>query len=98
MPAPTARTFGLEPGSEVSIGVPSGLNVGLINKVSLDVTGIVAATDPGSTFWKTDPLLPAPPLEYNFGTYDWVGAVFADPGELAAVQDVFGADGLRGVV
>jgi putative ABC transport system permease protein len=92
--APTARTFGLEPGSQVSIGVPSGLNVGLINQVSLDVTGIVAATDPGSMFWKTDPLLPAPTLEYNFGTYDWVGAVFADPGELAAVQDIFGADGL----
>jgi putative ABC transport system permease protein len=92
--APTARTFGLEPGSKVSIGVPSDLNVGVINQVSLDVTGIVAATDPGSTFWKTDPLLPAPALEYNFGTYDWVGSVIADPGELAAVQDVFGADGL----
>ena len=92
--APTARTFGLKPGSEVSIGVPSTVNVGLIDQVSLDVTGIVAPIDPGSTFWKNDPLLPAPTLEYNFGTYDWVGAVIADPGELAALQYVFGANGL----
>jgi putative ABC transport system permease protein len=92
--AQTARTFGLKPGSQMSIGVPSTLNVGLINQVSLDVTGIVAATDPGSTFWKTDPLLPVPTLEYDFGTYVWVGSVIADPGELAAVQDIFGPAGL----
>jgi putative ABC transport system permease protein len=92
--APTARTFGLKPGSQMSIGVPSTLNVGVIKRVSLDVTGIVEATDPGSTFWKTDPLLPVPTLEYDYGTYVWVGSVIADPGELAAVQDIFGPAGL----
>jgi putative ABC transport system permease protein len=90
----TATTFGLKPGSEVSIGVPSNLNQGVINQVSLDVTGIVEPTDPGSTFWKTDPLLPAPTLEYDIDSYVWVGSVIADPGELTALQNIFGEDGL----
>jgi putative ABC transport system permease protein len=91
---PMARRFGLEPGSEVKISVPSARNLDDLNPISLDVTGIVDPIDPGSTFWKTDPLLLAPALEYNFGNYIWVASVIADPGELAAMQQIFGTPGL----
>ena len=89
-----ASGFGLETGSSVSIGVPSTQNPGLIDDIQLDVTGIVEPTDPDSLFWTTDPLLPGPTLSYTSAGPLWIGAVIADPGELGAMQQIFGQDGL----
>jgi putative ABC transport system permease protein len=89
-----ASGFGLETGSSVTIGVPSEENPGLIDDIQLDVTGIVAPIDPDSLFWQTDPLLPGPTLSYTPGGPLWVGSVIADPGELAAIQPIFGQAGL----
>ena len=89
-----ASGFGLETGSSVTIGVPSDENPGLIDDIQLVVTGIVEPTDPDSLFWTTDPLLPGPTLSYTAAGPLWVGAVIADPGELAAIQQIFGQAGL----
>jgi len=89
-----ASGFGLETGSSVSIGVPSDENPGLIDDIQLVVTGIVEPTDPDSLFWATDPLLPGPTLSYTSAGPLWIGAVIADPGELGAMQQIFGQDGL----
>jgi putative ABC transport system permease protein len=89
-----ASGFGLETGSWVTIGVPSDENPGLIDDIQLDVTGIVEPTDPDSVFWTTDPLLPGPTLSYTSAGPLWIGAVIADPGELGAMQQIFGVDGL----
>ena len=89
-----ASGFGLETGSSVFIGVPSTENPGLIDDIQLVVTGIVEPTDPDSLFWTTDPLLPGPTLSYTPGGPLWIGAVIADPGELGAMQQIFGQDGL----
>jgi putative ABC transport system permease protein len=89
-----ASGFGLETGSSVTIGVPSDENPGLIDDIQLKVTGIVEPIDPDSLFWTTDPLLPGPTLSYTSAGPLWVGAVIADPGELAAIQQIFGQAGL----
>src|ERR1700678_593473 len=89
-----ASGFGLETGSSVTIGVPSEENPGLIDDIQLEVTGIVAPIDPDSLFWQTDSLLPGPTLSYTPGGPLWVGSVIADPGELAAIQQIFGQAGL----
>jgi hypothetical protein len=47
----------------------------------------------GSTFWTQDPLASAPSLQTGLRPY-WVGAIFVNPGQLAAMQDVFGSGGL----
>jgi putative ABC transport system permease protein len=90
----TAKLFALRPGSQLAIGVPSPANAGQTIKVDLVVTGIVEPTDPGSSFWTIDPLLPGPSLEYLPGGEAWVGSVIADPGESRTVQEVFGIAGL----
>jgi len=90
----TARVFGLQPGSRLAIGVPSSTDAGQIIPVKLEVTGIVAPTDPASSFWGVDPLLPRPGLEYLSGGDVWQGAVIADPGEAALLQSIFGIPGL----
>jgi putative ABC transport system permease protein len=89
-----ASGFGLETGSSVSIGVPSDENPGLIDDIRLDVTGIVEPSDPDSLFWAADPLLPGPTLSYTSAGPLWVGSVIADPGELGAMQQIFGQAGL----
>ena len=58
------------------------------------MTGVVKATDPGSAFWQTDPLLPGPSLSYTASGVFWVGSVIADPGETGAMQQIFGQAGL----
>jgi putative ABC transport system permease protein len=90
----TARVFGLQPGSRLVIDVPSSTDAGQIIPVKLEVTGIVAPTDPASSFWGADPLLPRPALEYLSGGDVWQGAVIADPGEAALLQSIFGVPGL----
>jgi len=89
-----ATRFGLGPGSVVTIAVPSATNTGDLTAIGLDVTGIVEPTDPGSPFWDADPLLSAPTLSKTATGTFWIGSVIADPGELGAVQQIFGAAGL----
>jgi len=93
--AQTARQFGLHPGSTMQLSGPQLAFSGGLSKISLVVTGIVAPADPGSTFWGLDPTVITPDLmtPQNAPSY-WVGEVLADPGELAAVQDDFGPEGL----
>ena len=91
----TARRFGLRPGSELSVNAPLDLTEpGKLTVVRLDVTGIVAPADPGSSFWSADPLLPAPALSRVGGAAVWEGAVIVDPGEFTIVQRIFGQEGL----
>jgi len=82
--AQTATRFGLRPGSRLTLAVRPNL-------VHLVVTAIVREHDPGSLFWTLDPTVAVPSLNAppELGTY-WAGAVFADPGQLGAVQDAFG--------
>ena len=79
----TAARFGLHPGSRLVLTAPLG-------PVELAVTAVVAERDAGSTFWTQDITVGMPSLS---GEY-WVGAVLADPGALAAVQNTFGLQGL----
>ena len=79
----TAARFGLHPGSRLVLTAPLG-------PVELAVTAVVAERDAGSTFWTQDITVGMPSLS---GEY-WVGAVLADPGALAAVQNIFGLQGL----
>jgi hypothetical protein len=79
----TASRFALRPGSTLTLAPPVYLMVpGQLATIHLDVTGIVAPVDPGSSFWKADPLLPGPELSETAGGKEWDGAVIADPGEL----------------
>jgi putative ABC transport system permease protein len=80
----TAARFGLHPGSRLELE-------GLSGPVQLAVTAIVRERDPGSAFWTADPLVAAPALTqlpHNKGEA-WQGAVFADPGQLTAMQNAF---------
>ena len=97
----TARQFSLRPGSELPIGAPQSVLAagkpigGKLTVLDLDVTGIVEPADPGSSFWVTDPLLPAPTLDNVGGQQEWDGGVIADPGEFNTVTQIFGGPGLR---
>jgi putative ABC transport system permease protein len=88
----TASRFGLRPGSQLSTSGPVDVaTAGKLTVVNLVVTGIVEPADPGSSFWKADPLLAAPGLSRAGNGAIWEAAVIADPGELDMVQRVFGA-------
>jgi putative ABC transport system permease protein len=79
----TAARYGLHPGSRLVLVASAG-------SLTLDITGVVAARDPASTFWQNDGGLT--PL-YNTpldGVPYWSGSVFADPGQEPIVQSVFG--------
>jgi putative ABC transport system permease protein len=84
--SPTAARFGLHPGSRMALDSPTGI-------ITLIVTAIVRPQAPGSTFWTQDPLASAPSLAGN-NAY-WAGGVFADPGQLAAMQAAFTGPGLE---
>ena len=80
----TAARFGLHQGSRLKLNGPAG-------PVGLFVTAIVRERDPGSAFWTADPLVAAPvrgQLARN-SSEAWQGAVFADPGQLVAMQTAF---------
>ena len=81
----TAARFALHPGSVLRLAV-NGTPVPVV------VTAIVRPRMPASAFWNVDAAAVAP--SYNPPTADsppyWSGAVFADPGEFAAMQTVFG--------
>ena len=86
----TAARFGLHPGSRLSVATPSG-------PVGLFVTAIVRERGPGSTFWTQDSTAGTPALEQLKATSIpfWVGGVFADPGQLVAMQNAFNGPGME---
>jgi putative ABC transport system permease protein len=83
----TAARFGLHPGSVLRLLVES-------SKVSLIVTAIVRPRSPTSAFWNVDAAAAAPSYNIPAPTLGlppyWSGAVFADPGEFAQMQTIFG--------
>ena len=81
----TAARFGLHPGSRLELATPTGA-------AAIVVTAIVQERGAGSTFWTADGTAGTPSLTYSPPPSQvayWVGAVFADPGALAAMQDAF---------
>jgi putative ABC transport system permease protein len=85
----TAARFGLRPGSRVALVSPTGV-------ITLAVTAILREQQAGSTFWTQDPLAGQPSLvtPYKQKPY-WAGGVFADPGQLGAMQTAFTGPGLE---
>jgi putative ABC transport system permease protein len=88
----TASRFSLRTGSELTLNGPpeGGLSAGKLTLIRLHVTGIFEPADPGSAFWQSDPLFPAPVLDRVGGGETWDAAVLADPGEFDMMQQVFG--------
>jgi putative ABC transport system permease protein len=95
---PTAARFGLHPGSRVTLSTST-------NSATLVVTAIVRPRGAGSTFWTQDPLAAQPSLVSpayaapegggaGSAKY-WAGAVFADPGQMTAMQTVFASPGMN---
>jgi putative ABC transport system permease protein len=79
----TAARFGLHPGSQLQVVIPSGT-------VTLAVTAIVTQRGAGSTFWTEDSTVGTPSLnDQNTPKAYWSGGVFADPGQLVAMQNAF---------
>ena len=83
----TAARFGLHPGSRVTVVSSTGT-------ITLAVTAIVRQRQAGSTFWTQDPLASQPSLTATSKPY-WTGGVFADPGQLGAMQTAFTGPGLE---
>ena len=83
----TAARFGLHPGSRVTVVSSTGT-------LTLAVTAIVRQRQAGSTFWAQDPLASQPSLTATSKPY-WTGGVFADPGQLGAMQTAFAGPGLE---
>lgn len=88
----TAARFSLHPGSRLTVTGPDGATV-------LFVTAIVRQRGPGSTFWTQDSTVGVPSivtLPPNQGSLQyWVGGVFADPGQFAAMQNTFSGPGME---
>lgn len=82
----TAGRFALHPGSVLKLAAGTA-------KVPVIVTAIVRPRMPASEFWNADIEAAAPsyivPLPRSGEPPYWSGAVFADPGEFAAMQTVF---------
>jgi putative ABC transport system permease protein len=91
----TAATFGLRVGSDVQVQGPTplGPNAG---DITFQVSGIVAPTDPDSSFWAADETPVTPVLEGADEPVEpfWVGGLITGPGEAVAVQQDFGLSGL----
>ena len=82
----TATRFRLQPGSVVQLAGSDGL----ATPVTVYVTGIVRVLRPSASFWNADvlaraPVLYAPPIGQSY----WLGGLFADPGQLVAMQNAF---------
>jgi putative ABC transport system permease protein len=85
----TAARFGLHSGSRMTLVSPTGI-------ITLAVTAIVRQQQAGSTFWTQDPLASQPSLATPARAPQyWAGGVFADPGQLAAMQTAFTGPGLE---
>ena len=79
----TAARFGLHPGSRLTDDLAGP-------RVTLDITGVLRAKDPGSAFWTASPaaapaFVPRTPASPAY----WSAEAFAGPGELAAMQATF---------
>ena len=85
----TAARFGLRPGSRMVLTAPSGT-------VSLFVTAIIRERAADSTFWAQDSTVGVPSLNIQpkMPAY-WSGGVFADPDQLAAMQNAFNGPGME---
>jgi len=85
----TAATFGLRVGSKMR--VPGTSPLVSLTTITLQVSGIVAPTDPNSSFWTADSAPAAPSLEnrYTYAPEYWIGGVIAGAGEATAVQQDF---------
>ena len=83
----TAARFGLHAGSRMTMVSSTGI-------ITLAVTAIVRQRQAGSTFWTQDPLASEPSLVGSSTSY-WAGGVFADPGQLGAMQTAFTGPGLE---
>ncbi len=87
--AQTAARFGLRPGSRVTLVSPTGV-------ITLAVTAILRQQQARSTFWTQDPLASQPSLvSPGRAKPYWAGGVFADPGQLGAMQTAFTGPGLE---
>jgi putative ABC transport system permease protein len=84
----TAARFGVHPGSRITLVSPTGI-------IALAITAIVRQQQAGSVFWTQDPLASQPSLVSPPGAKYWAGGVFADPGQLAAMQTAFTGPGLE---
>ena len=86
----TAARFALHPGSRLTLGTTGAA-------ITLVVTAIVRQKGAGSTFWQQDPVAGVPSVNTPpSGTPPyWIGALLADPGQLAAMQDTFASVGLQ---
>ncbi len=87
----TAARFSVHPGSRLDLGaaVPHG------PQIWLQVTGIVRPASPASAFWQFEPALAAPGVEGPQDGLFWQGAVFAGPGDLAAIAAGYAGDAER---
>jgi putative ABC transport system permease protein len=75
----TAHRFALAVGSRIQLGA----------NVMLQVTGIIAARQPGSTFWTIDPVATAPLLnQIGRGEPYWQGAAFIGAQEVLQLPSV----------
>ena len=85
----TAARFGVHPGSRLQVTTPAG-------PVVLDVTAIVRARDPASTFWNADSTVGTPSLnDPQTPKAYWSGGVFTDPGALLAMENALAGPGLE---
>jgi putative ABC transport system permease protein len=84
-----AARFGLHPGSRLTEATVSG-------PIRVYVTAILRESAPRSTFWTQDIIAGTPELNTppTGGPY-WVGGLFADPGQLAALQNAFNGLGME---
>jgi putative ABC transport system permease protein len=84
----TANVLGLHLDSTLQLLTPSG-------STTLVVTAIVRERDPGSAFWALDPTVAVPSLNTppQASPY-WAGGLFADPGQLGAMEKAFGPSGM----
>jgi len=87
-----AARFGLHPGSRVVLTIPTG-------PVRVVITAIVRIRGANSSFWAKDstvglPDLIIPPPGDKSTCYCWVGAIFADPDQLVAMQNALGSSAI----
>jgi putative ABC transport system permease protein len=84
----TVNVLGLRLGGSLPVSTPSGT-------LTLVVTAVVQARDPGSPFWALDPTVATPSLNIpTRGSPYWAAGLFADPGQLVAMQNAFGRSGM----
>jgi putative ABC transport system permease protein len=77
--AATAKRFGVHPGSVLKV-----------QGTQIVITGIIAPLRSASVFWQYDPTAMVPALNNAFTAPQWVGEVFADPGQLNTMISLFG--------